>query len=369
MRISPLRSRQRAALALLLVLIGSDVTRSTAPASVAMFEELHGLHGSIITAASADGTAVAGVGEGVGQDGLFSRAFRWDGAGPVQWLEHTTVRAISADGRVVLVERQNPERVYRWLPDGPLLPITDMPGSLAINDDGSAIAGFVSQGFTRGGQADSSVGAPDVGALFLWTERDGYRLLTLPKGVRDAEPAYFSDDGHTLYGRGAREGWDRVLVRWQDGEPIEAPLTPLIQTAYDWQAYLLPLAEADTLDLRYPNPGVSGGGESMFIEWVSADRDVILGIGSWIGTPMIWTRANGACRLTDWLNALGVTYPRDAYLQGLLTSRDGRMLFGRKRNLALTDDTPWRIVAPTPLGQIRVSSSPYCGGSLKEAEG
>ncbi|WJV25596.1 MULTISPECIES: hypothetical protein [Pseudomonas] len=354
---------------LLFTLIGSPAIADSASSPNARFEVLPELQGLRITAASADGTVVAG--DGI-RMGVYSQAFRWDGKGPVQRLKpapgqcDTTVSAISADGRAVLVEtlHSSSDRVYRWLADGTLLAITpeDQPhGASAINDDGSAIAGYAS---TRGDLVDE----PEKSTPFLWTAKDGYKLLPLPVGTRSAEPTYFSTDGRTLYGAGRTSSADTgvragrpVIVHWEDGALVQAPLIPLALGS-DWRARLLPLAEVRELDLRYPD-AYALEGDPMRIDWVSADGDVILGEGGWPSTRMIWTRANGPCRLTDWLDALGVDYPRSARLEGLLTSRDGRTLFGRYSDNSLLESVAWRIVAAQPLGRTRVSSAPYCGGN------
>lgn len=334
----------------------------TASTSRAKFEELPELRGLLITAVSANGKVVAGTGV---RAGVYSQAFRWDGTPPVQLLSpppghcDTAVSAMSADGLTVLVEtpQSKHERVYRWLPDGALQAITPHDkshGASAINDDGTAIAGYV-----------SVTDSPEDSVPFLWTKSGGYRLLPLHAGISSAEPAYFSSDGNFLHGMGsapASEGSVSrpLIVHWKNGVPVQAPFVPLAW-AYNWRAYLLPDEEMRMLDLHYPD-AFTLPDDPMRMTWVSADSDVILGNGGWPKTHLIWTRANGLCRLSDWLRALGFDYPQDAHLEGLLTSRDGRTLFGSSSSAA-SDDTPWRVTAQQPLGQIKVSSAPYCGGT------
>lgn len=340
-----------------------------AAASTVTFEELPVLHGLHISASSADGRIVAGSGR---IDCCLERAFRWDGSGEILYLttppgqQETYVKDISADGGVVLIEARSHDievsSGYRWLQDGSLAAVTlkGAPHTVTtISADGNQVAGRT---FNR---ENSSLETP-----FIWSSQKGYQTLQIPKGVNNADPAKFSDDGHTLYGVGyadntAPDATDWVSVRWLNGKlDTNAPSYQLVS---DTRGNLLTLSELEKLDLQIPYPELLGesGKEGMRVDWVSEDGGIILGKGDLSSRALIWTRANGICLLSNWLDALGVIYPRDARHEGSLSSLDGRTLFGVSDRV--TDDepiTPWRVVADQPLGQLQVSSKDYCTGSM-----
>ena len=358
----------RSSIAGLLLLLSPSVLATT-PVS---FEELHELRGLSITASSADGRVVAGTGL---IDCCSSQAFRWDGTGPVLYLEtppgqvETYSRNISADGRVVLVEARADIAArtgYRWLQDGTLSAVTPAGNPhtvFAISADGRQVAGST---FRRDD--------PDQQTPFVWSPQEGYRTLRIPAGTLGADPAYFDDDGHTLHGVGyivdmaSSHGDSRAMrpiaMRWRDGEPEPVASRNRLVAYLSGEGRQLSQAEADALDLSMPYPDLPGG-EPMRVNWVGVDNEIILGQGTLSHAWLIRTRANGTCRLTDWLDALGVAYPRDARLQGRLASRDGRTLFGESVGAEDAEpSTPWRLVADVPLGRIRVSSAPQCGAQL-----
>ncbi|WP_188487924.1 hypothetical protein [Stenotrophomonas maltophilia] len=332
---------------------------------IATFEELAMLRSAPIriTASSEDGHAIAGVGS---NGCCTSQAFRWDGTGPVQRLvpppgqADSFARAISADGQVVLVETrgQDPGRVYRWLPDGSLFALTSPDAAhsaSAINSDGSLVAG-----------TEFRPDEPDAEHAFLWSVKDGYRPLPVPGGVRSADPAFFSPDARTLHGVGYAVGAETgdvnvaVAVSWRDGRAQVHPPV-LLQAAASSGDALLSREDVERMNLNMPFAHAADG-VPMQNEWIGANADLVLGKDAASEVRLIWTRANGICRLTDWLDALGVAYPRDATLEAHLTSRDGSTLFGHSYRAADSEPvTPSRLVSQQPLGQIRASTSPYCG--------
>lgn len=341
-----------------------------ASASTVTFEELPLLRGLHISASSADGHVVAGSGR---IDCCLEQAFRWDGSGEVLHLatpagqQETYVKDISADGSIVLIEARSQDIAvtsgYRWLQNGSLAAITSetIPHAVTtISADGNQVAGRT---FHR---ENASLETP-----FIWSPQKGNQTLQLPKGMNSADPVFFSDDGQTLYGVGYTDNRvsdatysafeDSVSIRWLNGKlDTKASALPLISGT---RGYLLTLTELEILDLQIPYPELMGelGKEGMRVDWVSADGELILGKGELSNKELIWTRANGICQLSNWLDALGVVYPRDARHEGSLSSPDGRTLFGV--SYRATDEkpiTPWRVVADQPLGQLQVSSGVYC---------
>lgn len=328
--------------------------------AVATYEELPALanSGVAVAAASFDGAVLAGTGR---RGCCFSQAFRWSSQDGVRWLpprheaEHSSARAISLDGHVILVETRisTAMQALRWLPDGELVAVTPAGQShqgLAMNADGTVIGG-----------AEYLYHSPDSEQPYLWSEAEGYRILPVPDGADGTRPTHFDPDPAVVHGVFFADGPEPgdpavpMRIRWRNDAIDPASLAPVPDdTLQIGQIALEQSLQVAGIDRSWP----------MSIVWMDLRGGILLGSEPSSNQALIWTRSNGVCRLEDWLRALLVELPEDTVWEGSLVSADGRVLMGVGHRKGGEEQVPWRVSSEMPLADI-VPAAPGCAASAR----
>ncbi|KAA8993769.1 hypothetical protein FJU31_17940 [Stenotrophomonas cyclobalanopsidis] len=326
----------------------------------AIYEELPTLaNGEVaIMAASFDGAVLAGTGR---RGCCFSQAFRWSSQDGVRWLaprneaEDSSVRAISRDGQIILVETRisNAMQAHRWLPDGGRVAVTPVSPShqgLAMNADGTVVGG-----------AEYLYHSPADERPYLWSEAEGFRILPAPEGADGTRVTHFDVDPAVVHGiffvdgPGSGDPAVPMRIRWRNDEIDPSSLAPVPDdTLQIGQVALQQSLRVAGIDRAEP----------ISIVWMDLQGGILLGSEPFSSQALIWTRSNGVCRLQDWLRGLSVELPADTRWEGSLVSPDGRVMVGVGYRNGGEERVPWQVRSEVPLADI-VLAAPGCAASIR----
>lgn len=278
------RSAGRAALALVVMILGAGVSPALALPTLIAIDNIPGAAaGSYVVSLSSDGTAVTGQAFPPGSEG--TSVFRWTLGGGTQNLgnppggDNAIGTGISGDGSVIAGTefRGGSISAFRWTSGGGFQSIGSLEGNEAITSgisaDGSGIVGL-------GSVAGAS-------RAFRWTSGGGMQNLGVLPGGTGSEATGISGDASVVVGVSDLSAGGNRAFRWTSGGGMQ-------------------------------NLGLLPGASDSIAYAVSGDGAAVTGISG--GRAFRWTEGVG-------MQAIG-TLPGQTISDGLALSDDGSAIVG-----------------------------------------
>ena len=336
---------------LLLIVAPLDVGAQPSFTGLGDLPDPFGVHYSEAFAVSADGSVVAGRGEGAGG----ARAFRWTASGgmvdlgtpgaPPGTYALSEASGISADGSVVVGGNDDNYtsgyQAFRWTISGGMVGLGDLPGggvfsfATAVSADGHVLVG----------RSDSASSGSEA---FRWTVTGGM------VGLGDLPGSYFfsnamatSSDGSVVVG-GSQSELGTEAFRWtEDGGMVGLGDIPgggfgsFARDVSDDGSIVVGYGHSPTSSVweafRWTEAGgmvglgdLPGGKMESFAYSVSGDGAVVVGVGTTeIGREaFIWDAVHGMRNLEDVLRGLGLDLTGWRLYAAYGISQNGRFVVG-----------------------------------------